>query len=811
MSTPPPPLSVTPNLPGTSDENGFVLCMSFDGIVLHYRIKQSIQKDGKVGFGIFGRPIPFPSLQDLAKHFATSKSELPCQLVFLKPGMTKPLRQVGTATQVSLSGCTQHCCFSLPPPPTLFRRLARSYKGTVIEITSEVFTQYFYMHGCAWVGGGHHRKWHSHGSVELHPARNKSKVSQRSKESALIQQQTPLRKSGLNATAPTMPATSHGTDDFDDEHTYAAPVHNRTSGRRPNAKSGRGSAHAAASNSAKNDASSTAFASPPVSRHTKPGSIRTGSSTPPAPHHTNSQSITTSEESSAPPAPRHTKPRSHTTSEGSSTPPAPRYTKPRSNSTVTAATTPPVPRHTKPRSSTTSEGSRDHAHSVYSEQRFDDQFDQANTLVPERKNQSLESGNKKVRSQSFAPVVSAPPTGTSLSPAHQTRLQRQAATSSPAPVSFRTSEQLHNPAVHMPGRGQAQSSVEPRSVDAMPASSATPRSQEVQAVSTTATACTAGDDSSAGSRAGARPSRDGALVVKRVPNPMYEDSATHFGSPPPTDSADYASPMPSFGRHDDVPPSAERTSRRLSASSVSRRVACLVDFDNEYPSQKMERETISNFVYCTMFAERRSGQLVCSNVRQFVNGFRNFIMIRHGERIQAVIPSDLTDPNDSETAVDVAGIIEASLQSCVVSALQDHIMSIFLHELTDEHGDASLETQMRMICSLPLVELGFEPSLASLVPTLDFTEALWALVEMSRVGSALMKLKLLQQSVRAMHEACSAGGTYAVNILARNVWSRLEWSGLCLARDRVFHYLARGAQLLAKLCQTCLLSMSHTP
>jgi len=83
-------------------------------------------------------------------------------------------------------------------------------------------------------------------------------------------------------------------------------------------------------------------------------------------------------------------------------------------------------------------------------------------------------------------------------------------------------------------------------------------------------------------------------------------------------------------------------------------------------------------------------------------------------------------------------------------------MSVLLNEEAAKYGDASLECQMRMIRTLAPADLGIGN--AALVTGVDFTGALTALAEMTHVGSALMKLKMLQQSVQAMHDATSAGG-----------------------------------------------------
>lgn len=216
------------------------------------------------------------------------------------------------------------------------------------------------------------------------------------------------------------------------------------------------------------------------------------------------------------------------------------------------------------------------------------------------------------------------------------------------------------------------------------------------------------------------------------------------------------------------------TANELNSSEASRRIACLVDFSGASRwGQATERATIDNFIKCTEQSHLTDPVRVCKNIRQFLSGFKHFLMLQHGDRIEKVLPPTAAGSEDisgDNGTIDVPAILEESLQVTVVERLQDHVRKLIINELEDKEGSAVLLPRMLLVRELSALEL----EAPEVVENADIAPALYAFKLMQSTGSAVLKMKYLLDAVTAIHESCAISGADDLVPLFIYIMSRSE-------------------------------------
>jgi hypothetical protein len=116
---------------------------------------------------------------------------------------------------------------------------------------------------------------------------------------------------------------------------------------------------------------------------------------------------------------------------------------------------------------------------------------------------------------------------------------------------------------------------------------------------------------------------------------------------------------------------------REKSSNTQKRIAGYLNRILSNP-RSTEHRTVDNFVVCTKEGDEQSYKTIQRNVRQFMDGMRNFLMTQYGNTMLAMIPKKLPP---ATTAGGVPGVTysaieedEISLESVIEATLQQHVV-----------------------------------------------------------------------------------------------------------------------------------------
>eukprot|EP00051_Salpingoeca_urceolata_P035599 m.30554 g.30554 ORF g.30554 m.30554 type:complete len:951 (+) comp9477_c0_seq1:310-3162(+) len=192
-----------------------------------------------------------------------------------------------------------------------------------------------------------------------------------------------------------------------------------------------------------------------------------------------------------------------------------------------------------------------------------------------------------------------------------------------------------------------------------------------------------------------------------------------------------------------------RLRQKRAKGVATRRCASLVNKIISSP-RSPERRTISNFVVCTRESDDTDPGLVMQNVRQFLDGMRNYIFSQHGDRLYATA-AKFTDPAAGEDpdSVDLDGIIEAALVAAVVEPLSLHMYSCVSDSLEASGERQKLQAGFDRLRNCTPEQLGVNAELV--LP--DWEPSVVALRRIGKHASPLRKLQSLLAAVQLLHDS----------------------------------------------------------
>lgn len=290
-----------------------------------------------------------------------------------------------------------------------------------------------------------------------------------------------------------------------------------------------------------------------------------------------------------------------------------------------------------------------------------------------------------------------------------------------------------------------------------------------------------GEQSESQSRAGSphkgeTPNGSGVTSDTRTDQPPHAADASQTATTPstaPSSPADSDQSPRRLARRSRPSLLFLRQSRAAGLTQLSRRASQFVHKVTKGNTSVAGR-TIENFIVCTEESDEGNASLVQRNVRQFLDGMRNFLHSQHEAKFAEFLrlAESFVPGPDSEDVGATAGdgpslnldtIIEACLQTRVVEPLYHHLHMVAEEKLKRSGDLLALRTNMELMLKAPVEELGVNPRL---VTEADWQHVQGILSSMRRSRSPMQKLRCLLDAVAAIHEAVSKlsvnGGKEAV-------------------------------------------------
>uniref|UniRef100_F1KR34 Protein sprint n=1 Tax=Ascaris suum TaxID=6253 RepID=F1KR34_ASCSU len=116
--------------------------------------------------------------------------------------------------------------------------------------------------------------------------------------------------------------------------------------------------------------------------------------------------------------------------------------------------------------------------------------------------------------------------------------------------------------------------------------------------------------------------------------------------------------------------------------------------------------TLRRFIECTVEGEESDPQVVIRNVRQFLNGIKNYL-VKHGEgELHELIESERTRLNANEF-LNIDAILEAVLHKIVLCPVKPHLYHLMVREHSKDGSLQTLSENLAYVRTLSPEQLGF--------------------------------------------------------------------------------------------------------
>ncbi|KAK3595982.1 hypothetical protein CHS0354_032496 [Potamilus streckersoni] len=160
--------------------------------------------------------------------------------------------------------------------------------------------------------------------------------------------------------------------------------------------------------------------------------------------------------------------------------------------------------------------------------------------------------------------------------------------------------------------------------------------------------------------------------------------------------------------------------------------------------------TIKNFITCTLESQEKNPHFVTRNVRQFMNGIKNYL-VKHGEgELEDMIEHERNKLAPNEI-LNIDAILESSLHVCVIKPLKQHIYQLFVKEYSRNGSITLLSKNIKYARTKTAEEIGIRRGLSP--PDGSTMEVIkHYLVNMQKAFSPLKKLENLLGATSSIYK-----------------------------------------------------------
>ncbi|CAJ0592020.1 unnamed protein product [Cylicocyclus nassatus] len=157
--------------------------------------------------------------------------------------------------------------------------------------------------------------------------------------------------------------------------------------------------------------------------------------------------------------------------------------------------------------------------------------------------------------------------------------------------------------------------------------------------------------------------------------------------------------------------------------------------------------TLKRFIECTVQSEEADPSVVVRNVRQFINGIKNYL-VKHGEGdLHALIDQESAHLNANQI-LNIDAILEAVLHKLLLKRVKPHLYHVMVKENSRAGGLQALSANIAYVRSLSLNDLGFSNADQLSTPPASVMEQIKiCLRKMQHHYSPLKKLENLLRAI----------------------------------------------------------------
>lgn len=161
-------------------------------------------------------------------------------------------------------------------------------------------------------------------------------------------------------------------------------------------------------------------------------------------------------------------------------------------------------------------------------------------------------------------------------------------------------------------------------------------------------------------------------------------------------------------------------------------------------------KAIVHFIQCTLDSRESQPHVVMRNVRQFMNGIKNYL-VKHGEgEFDSIVQLEREKLNEHEF-LNLDAILESALHKMVVEPLQMRIMTLFVEEYKKDGSFKALHEGIQLARGKSLEELGVKPRHRPLLDAANMSQVHHFLQRLQRASSPLRKLDNFLAAMHALH------------------------------------------------------------
>ncbi|KIH53039.1 Ras association domain protein, partial [Ancylostoma duodenale] len=167
--------------------------------------------------------------------------------------------------------------------------------------------------------------------------------------------------------------------------------------------------------------------------------------------------------------------------------------------------------------------------------------------------------------------------------------------------------------------------------------------------------------------------------------------------------------------------------------------------------------TLKRFIECTVQSEEADPSVVVRNVRQFINGIKNYL-VKHGEGdLHALIDQESAHLNANQI-LNIDAILEAVLHKLLLKRVKPHLYHVMVKENSRVGGLQALSANITYVRTLSLSDLGFSNADQMVNPSASAMEQIKiCLRKMQHHYSPLKKLENLLRAISIIMSIHSNG------------------------------------------------------
>ncbi|KAJ1352978.1 hypothetical protein KIN20_009513 [Parelaphostrongylus tenuis] len=157
--------------------------------------------------------------------------------------------------------------------------------------------------------------------------------------------------------------------------------------------------------------------------------------------------------------------------------------------------------------------------------------------------------------------------------------------------------------------------------------------------------------------------------------------------------------------------------------------------------------TLKRFIECTVQSEEADPNVVVRNVRQFINGIKNYL-VKHGEGdLHALIDQESAHLNANQI-LNIDAILEAVLHKLLLKRVKPHLYHVMVKENSKAGALQALSANIAYVRTLSLSDLGFASADQLVAPSASVMEQIKnCLRKMQHHYSPLKKLENLLRAI----------------------------------------------------------------